>query len=359
MKHVSILIKPASSLCNLRCKYCFYHDVAVNRGITSYGIMDDSVAEEIIRRALDLASDSAAFMFQGGEPSLAGIGFFRNFIDCVNSNNQKKLKISYSIQTNGINITEEFSKFLHENRFLAGLSLDGMKEINDFMRGEDTFKKIMTTAALFEKNKVEYNILCVVPAYTARHIAKIYNFFKKSGFRYLQFIPCLDPLGEKPFGNPHSLTPELYESFLITLFRLWHDDFITDNYISVRFFDNLVRIYMGKPSEQCGMNGDCGGQLVIESDGSVYPCDFYCTDSWILGNISKSSLPDLMNSPAMIKFINTSHHNDEKCASCRYYYLCRGGCRRNRDLSADGTAGANIYCGALYNFYGFSEKYSE
>ena len=377
-EHLSLLIKPASSLCNLRCRYCFYHDLADNRNIESYGIMKHDVADVLIENAVNAADKSISFAFQGGEPSLAGLDYFCYFIDCVNkkiSESNKKLQINYSIQTNGINIDEEFAKFLKDNNFLVGLSLDGIKEINDFLRvdskNDGTFNRIIKTAELFDKFKVDYNILTVITAQIAKHIEKIYNFYKNRGFLYLQFIPCLEPLEGHNIINqrrvkdaaPYRLTPELYEKFLINLFRLWHNDFVNIKYISIRFFDNLVRIAAGYPSEQCGTFGFCIGQFVIEADGTVFPCDFYCVDNWKIGNIIDMPFEELYNSPNMQRFRETSIYANyseserEKCESCKVFYLCRGGCRRDRGNKKDGFAGSNIYCEALYNFYIYAEPY--
>ena len=173
--HLSLLIKPASSLCNLKCKYCFYHDVAESRNTVSFGIMQDKTTENLINKAFDYATESISFMFQGGEPTLAGLGYFRKFIDYVNHAKEKKPKkfnVNYAIQTNGINIDEEFAKFLRDNNFLVGLSLDGTKQVHDYLRGEDSHKKVMKTAAVLTKNKVDFNILCVVSAYLVKHIEK-------------------------------------------------------------------------------------------------------------------------------------------------------------------------------------------
>jgi uncharacterized protein len=365
-KHLSLLIKPASSLCGLRCRYCFYHDIAGNRNTGSYGIMKKETSDILIEKAVSGAVESILFAFQGGEPSLAGLGYFKYFAESVKreiSKSGAKLKIDYSIQTNGVNITEEFAVFFKEHGFLVGLSLDGTKETNDYFRGEDTYKSIIQTAKLFDKIGVDYNILTVVTAQTAKHIEKIYNFYKTQNFMYLQFIPCLAPLGDMPFSEHYSLTPELYERFLINLFRLWHADFKAGKYISIRFFDNLARIAAGQPPEQCGTTGFCAGQFVIEADGSVFPCDFYCVDNWNTGNIRESTFEELYGSPNMKKFRDTSFYADyseeerEKCGSCKVFYLCRGGCRRDRDNKKDGFAGGNIYCGALYGFYAFAEPY--
>ena len=368
--HLTLLIKPASSLCNLRCRYCFYHDLAENRNIGSYGMMPPETAEKLIDRAVEAAGKSISFAFQGGEPSLAGLGFFEHFVayaEAALSKSKKRLQLGYSIQTNGVNITEEFAKFLKAHNFLVGLSLDGPKEINDFLRadpkGGGTHGRITKTAELFDRLKVDYNILTVITAQTAKHTEKIYNYFKGRGFAYLQFIPCLEPLGVSSFDAVYSLTPKLYEKFLITLFGLWYSDFAQGRYISIRFFDNLVRIAAGQPPEQCGTQGFCAGQFVVEADGSVFPCDFYCVDNWKTGNILDMSFDEIYNSPNMQKFLETSLYGKyfaaerEKCEACGVYYLCRGGCRRDRDSQTDGIAGGNAYCGALSAFYRFAEPY--
>ena len=361
MEHLTLLIKPASSLCNLHCKYCFYHNIAELREHPSYGMMSMETAETLIKKSVSYAKRSITFAFQGGEPTLAGIAFYQTFIQLVKEHNNKGLSIHYAIQTNGMNMDEEFAGFLMENKFLVGLSLDGTKEIHDFLRidakDNGTHSKVMKTAYLFDKLKVEYNILTVITAQTAKHIDKIYHYYKKCGFRYLQFIPCLDPLDSEPNWSVYSLTPKHYELFLKTLFLLWYHDFMQGDYTSIRFFDNLVRVASGQPAEQCGMNGYCNGQYVIEADGSTFPCDFYCVDHWKTGNINQQSFEEITQSDQMVEFIETSRHNDEKCKSCEVFDLCRGGFRRDRDSHSDGRAGENIYCETFYSFYSFAKPY--
>ncbi len=361
MEHLTLLIKPASSLCNMRCKYCFYNSLAQSRDNESYGIMNYETAENIIKQALKYATKSIGFAFQGGEPALAKLEFYELFIDKVKFHNSKGIKISYSIQTNGLDISDDFIKFFKVNNFLVGLSIDGYKEVHDYLRVDSihnpTHSKIIKTARRFEKAEIEFNILTVVTSFTAKHIKKSYNFYKSNGFRYLQFIPCLDPLDSEPLNSVHSLTPVLYEEFLKTLFVLYYEDFMNDNYVSIRFFDNLIRVACGQMSEQCGMLGFCSGQFVIEADGSVFPCDFYCVDNWKTGNINENTFNEIYNSEKMKQFIATSNYDKTKCNACQNYDLCKGGCRRDRDLSSNGTAMENIYCEALFSFYTFARPY--
>jgi len=368
-RHLSLLIKPAAGLCNIRCAYCFYRDLGDLSNLSGLSglsgaradkIMSRETADILIGRALESGAGDITFAFQGGEPTLAGLDFFTHFTSRVNQRNTKKLRMNYAIQTNGIAVDRDFADFFRANKFLVGLSLDGTKETHDFLRtdanGGGTFAKILKCAELLSKAGVDFNILTVVTAQVAKHIEKIYNFYKKRGFFYLQFITCLDPLEQREPGF-YSLTPELYERFLIKLFDLWHADLAAGHYTSVRFFDNLVRAAAGGPCEQCGLSADgsCPGQFVIEADGSVYPCDFYCLPQWRMGNIAAASFEELNSSANMLKFRAASELNSPKCAECEMFRLCRGGCRRDREPSAHNRAGENKFCAALYNFLRHAE----
>lgn len=358
MPPISLLIKPASSLCNIRCKYCFYHSLAENRSTESYGIMSIENLEALVKKTLEYADGICTFAFQGGEPTLAGLDFYRKFVEFEKKYNIKNVKVNNAIQTNGVVIDEEWAKFLAENNFLVGLSLDGPKDIHDGNRvdpqNEGTYNKVMKAVSLFDKYKVEYNILFVVNAYVARHAAKIYSFFKKCNFRYLQFIPCLDPLEEVPGGYPYSLKPDRLAIFMKTLFDLWYEDIMKDDYYSIRHFDNLVGMLMGYRPEACGMGGTCQCQFVVEADGSVYPCDFYVTDEWKIGNLLEMSFEDVLSSETARRFIESSHHIDPACKECKWLNICRGGCRRTREPYADEKPILNYFCPAYKDFYEYA-----
>ncbi|HBN84588.1 MAG TPA: anaerobic sulfatase maturase, partial [Clostridiales bacterium] len=199
--------------------------------------------------------------------------------------------------------------------------------------------------------KVEYNILTVVSKTVAKHIQKIFNFFKKNNFRYLQFIPCLDPLEALPGQNIYSLTPDLFEEFLIRLFDLYYVSAIENNYISIRFFDNLIQMLMGHPPESCGMSGICVCQFVVEGNGNVYPCDFYCVDQYCMGNIRDLSIEELFNTRQAQDFIKESFHINDACKNCSFYQICRGGCKRYREPFVQEKPGLNIYCESYKSFY--------
>jgi len=360
MPPISLLIKPASSNCNLHCKYCFYNSVAQNRMTESYGIMSRETLEILVKKALAYAEDYCIFAFQGGEPTVTGIDFYRSLINFVKLYNYKHLKIDYSIQTNGLLINEEWARLFKENNFLVGISLDGPKDIHDMMRvdinGKGSFTRVIRTIELFNKFKVDYNILCVVNNIVARHINQVYTFFKKNNFQYLQFIPCLDPLGEEPEGYEFSLTAERYTYFLKNLFDLWYEDIINGKLISIRYFDNLVGLAMGKPPESCGMTGVCTPYFVIESNGGVYPCDFYVIDEWFMGNIHDQSFEGLYNCKSVTQFAEVSRYVDPECKECYWYGLCRGGCRRDREPFADSRPVLNRFCASYKEFFEYATE---
>ncbi len=355
MPPLSLLIKPASSLCNLRCEYCFYHASANQRQTACYGMMTPELTEQLVIKALAYADGVCTFAFQGGEPTLVGLDFYKALVALQKLHNKKGVRIHNALQTNGVLIDEAWAAFLAENRFLVGLSMDGPKEVHDALRkdggGEGSHAAAMRAARLFDRYGAEYNILTVVSRASARHAAKVYGFFKKNGFRYQQYIPCLDPLGEAPFGYAHSLTPERYAQFLKTTFDLWYRDLMANDYVSIRGFDNYVRMAAGHPPESCGMAGVCAGYFVIESDGGVYPCDFYVLDEWRMGNVQDCSFDELARSDAAKRFVETSRHVDEACRGCRWFSLCRGGCRRNREPFADGRPVLNSLCPAYRAFF--------
>lgn len=347
MPPVSLMIKPASSLCNLSCEYCFYRDVSEHREHLGFGIMEEETAEILIKRALSHADgESVAFAFQGGEPTLAGLSFFRFFVKTVNENNRKGSKIFYGMQTNGMVLDDEWGRFLSENSFLVGLSLDGDFDGNKFRKkpsGQNSYYKILSAAKLLKKHSVDFNILTVLTGYCAEHGERIYKYFRDNGFHYLQFIPCLRPFGSDEKSELY-MTAEQYSDFLIKVFNLYVKDYVRGNYVSVRQFDNWVRLYLRQPTEQCGIMGHCTHQYVAEANGNIYPCDFYCTDEYFLGNIKESDFSEMEKSQVAREFIKDSLTVSEKCKSCNVYGMCRGGgCKRTK-LSED-------YCFAYKRFF--------
>lgn len=358
MKYVHLLIKPSSGMCNLNCRYCFYHDIMEKRDRRSYGFMEDATLEEVIKKGIACAEKECAIAFQGGEPTLIGLDFYKKVVALQKKHNPRKIVIHNAIQTNGIGLDEAWADFLRENHFLVGISLDGTREAHDHnrldARGEGTFDRVMETIRLFDARHVEYNILTVVNRQTAKKVSRIYRFYKENHLEYLQFIPCLDPLGEEPGKQEYSLTPKEYGTFLNRLFDLWYQDLKNGKPVSIRQFENYIEMMLGYPPEACGMSGVCGYQHVVEADGSVYPCDFYVLDRYRLGSLLETDMEGINRKRKELGFIEQSMAVDPKCKSCRYYSLCRGGCRRHRTVTKDGQLGLNYFCESYQMFFDYA-----
>lgn len=334
MPPISVLVKPSSGNCNLRCEYCFYYDTMEKREQASYGFMTEETLEAVIRQVLDYAEGSCTIAYQGGEPTLRGLSFFEKSIELQKKYNQKQVKIFNAIQTNGYALDPAWAEFFRRNSFLVGVSLDGAPKLHDYYRknpkGGGSFSHVMRNVELLQKNGVEFNILSVVNAKTAPHIKRSYEFYRKNHLNYLQFIACLDPLGEVPGGREYSLTPEMYGTFLMELFHLWYEDLRQDRQPYIRQLENYIGMLLGLEPESCDMRGSCGLQYVVEADGSVYPCDFYVIDRYRLGNFKTDTVERIDQVREQKRFIIDSQQKEAACADCRYRALCRGGCRRNR-----------------------------
>lgn len=355
MRAVHMLIKPASGLCNISCRYCFYHDLVEKREQGSCGLMDEATLEAVLAKALAAAGQECTIAFQGGEPTLAGLDFFRKAVELQRRLNVNGVRIHNAIQTNGLLLTPEWADFLRENRFLVGLSLDGVKDTHDRFRldagGGGTFNRALQAAQLLESRGVDFNILTVVNRATAPRVERIYSFYKRSGWRYLQFIPCLDPFGEEPGSREYSLTAEDYGGFLCGLFDLWYRDAVAGRAPSIRQFENYVEMLLGYPPEACGMAGSCGMQHVVEADGSVYPCDFYVLEGFCLGSLRQDSLEDINRRRQALGFIQQSRQAAPQCRACQHFPLCRGGCRRYRPVLEDGSLGRSVLCQGYRRFF--------
>ncbi len=317
--------------------------------------MSQETVDLLLSEALSEADPDAAvtFSFQGGEPTLAGLPFFREFVRkarrrCPNPDN-----LLFSIQTNGTLIDEEWAKFLAQEHFLVGISIDGYHDLHNLYRtdasGNGSWDQVMNGLRFLRKHAVDVNALCVVTGKCASAPAKVYRNLKKLGFRYIQFIACLDPIDAERGTMPYSLTPEAYGKFLCNLFDLWLDDWHGNDFHSIRLFEDYLCIIMKKPFSTCATCGKCGNYLVIEADGSVYPCDFYALDEWCLGKLGKQSLSEMAEGETMRRFLRFGQEKPAACADCMYDESCNGGCKNDWVLREDGFH--NYYCKAFQIFF--------
>ncbi len=375
MNHISLMLKPASGLCNLRCRYCFYADEMKKRGTASFGLMSKETLGAVLGKACAAALDgdkgtgTLSIVFQGGEPTLAGLDFFRAASELCEQGRRSGLSISLALQTNGLALDDEWCAFLARGGFLVGLSLDGPAAIHNAnrvdSRGEGSYDRVMSALRLLRKHGVETNVLSVVTAQSAGCAAELYAFFKKNRLRYQQYIPCLSPLvsadaaeaAGRPGAERWALGSEEYGRFLRDSFDLWYADALGPSPRFNRYFDNLLFIMNGDAPEECGMAGLCSVQYVVEADGSVYPCDFYMLDRYRLGNLVKDSFSDLDARRREIGFIEESARLAPECLRCRWFRLCRGGCRRYREAGAAAAvpeAGRSVLCMAYRSFFEYA-----
>ena len=365
MPAASILIKPASANCNMDCKYCFYKCLSSHREEYSKGFMKEETLKTLVREAIAYADGSLTFAFQGGEPTLAGLDFFQKAVELQQKYNNKKLQIENTIQTNGLLIDEKWARFLGEHRFLVGLSLDGPKKMHDRYRkdaaGQDTFARIMHSVQLLEHYHVDYNVVTVVTNDTAKQASFLYKFWKRNHYPFVQFIPCMDEIKRQDGTQERSIyavEPEQYGKFLCELFDLWYADFVAGETMDIRMFSNLAQMAAGYPAEECGMNGCCNCYFVVEGDGSVYPCDFYCMDEWKLGTV-KDGFAQMKTSEKAKAFVEASRPVCAACQECPHFSLCRGGCRRWREPFVDGKPGLNQLCPAYRMFFAHASERME
>lgn len=354
------MIKPVSGLCNMRCRYCFYCDVIKNRTDDVLKMMSDETLEVVLRRAFEYDADALTFAFQGGEPTLAGVEYYEKFTALADKYNVNGIPIEYAIQTNGLELDDAMLELFKKRRFLVGISLDGPSQLHDSLRidagGNGTFSRVSKSIGRLKAAGVDFNILCVAENYVAKNAASVYRYFRSKGYRFIQFIPYISAFGTE--RDEYAPTAERYAAFLKTAFDLYYEDYLRGNFTSVRQFDNYVLLAAGQCAECCGMNGGCAISPIVESDGSVYPCDFYVVDRWRLGNLHEHSFSALMHSSRAAEFIKLSEKLPEECAKCSFYGLCRGGCRRFRDTdienSPDGGFKKNLWCEAYKTFFEYA-----
>lgn len=328
----SIMIKPVSSVCNMCCKYCFYADISRLRTVPSFGIMSKETTDAVLEHIFaDLdPGDALSFVFQGGEPTVAGLGFFSHFVEETGKYQHKGVYVQYALQTNGLVLDEEWCAFLKKHNFLVGLSLDGPAEYHDSNRldsaGKRTFRRVMKAKLEMDRFGVDYNVIMVLTSQMARHSRRVWRFIQEQKIDYVQFIPCLGDLEKN--NSLCALTPQRYAEFYTGLFDLWLQSYQQGAYVSIKLFDDLVGLLARGRCSTCGLLGQCQPQLIVEANGSVYPCDFYVLDCYQMGNLSEEFLHAVYESQVMLDFLRRERADIPLCENCPYKAFCGGGCPR-------------------------------
>lgn len=351
MKNLSLLIKPASSKCNLSCKYCFYTDVANSRRDFEYDSMTENTMKKLIDNAFNSVDSDGqiTFAFQGGEPMLAGIEFFYSFIENVNKI-KSNVKVYYSLQTNGLLIDDSWCDLFKDNNFLIGLSIDGNMLFHDANRVDKnhygSFERVINAKQLLDKNKIEYNVLTVLTKELSMNPNSYFAFLKQYRIKYSQIIPCLEHLDGSKHGA--EVNPILFFNFYKELLKIWVEYLKHGEYYSIKLFDDIVNFILHGRIGFCGMNGFCNNQKVVESNGDIFPCDFYCIDKYRMGNIENLNINDTNYSRQYIDF-STPEKLSSICLTCNLLYICNGGCKRLKN---------RMYLDIDENFCGFREVFN-
>jgi uncharacterized protein len=330
MKPFSLLIKPASADCNLRCEYCFYIEHLEKERPTPR--MSEETLKTMIKTYMNTDQNKQyAFGWQGGEPTLMGLNFFMKVVEFQLKYAPPGSSISNGLQTNATLITEEFAKFLGEYKFLLGVSLDGPKEFHDYYRKTvgmtPTYDSVLRGIENLRKHKVEFNILSLVNNITVKKAKEIYTFHRDNQYLFQQYIPCVE-FDEKGQLKPFSITGKEWGLFLTELFNEWIKQDV--NRVSIRLFDSIMEFLVYGRYNVCYMQDNCVQYFVVEYDGGVYPCDFFVQENLLLGNVNNNSWEELVNSETYHSFgIQKSNWNEE-CNLCPYLSLCHGDCQKFR-----------------------------
>ena len=352
----NILIKPAGPDCNLACRYCFYLEKEHLFSETKVHRMDETVLEAMVRQMMTLGGPSVAFGWQGGEPTLMGLDFFRKAVEFQKQYGSDGQTVGNGIQTNGLLIDDEWSQFLREYNVLVGLSLDGPQHVHDHYRltrhGNPSWERVTTSARQMLDAGVDVNALVVVSDYSARYAREIFEYLVDFGFEFLQFIPCVEPDPNNPSQSaPFSVSSVAYGEFLCELFDVWKEHFRNGvPKISVRWFESVFATYVGVDIPECTILPECGTYIVVEHNGDVYSCDFFVDPEWRLGNVLEGNLADFLNSPRQNAFGRRKSKRPPECRTCRWLPSCHGGCPKDR-INAPEDNGSCHFCQSYKMFF--------
>jgi len=366
-----IMAKPSGSQCNLDCTYCFYLEKEKLYPEVNSWRMSEYVLENFIRQYIQSQSiNEILFAWQGGEPTLMGVDFFRKAVEFQKKYSSGKI-IKNTFQTNGILLNDDWGKFFGTHNFLIGISLDGPKEIHDKYRvykgGQPSFENVMKGISILKKHNVEFNTLTVVQRDNSHKPLEVYNFLKEIGSKYLQFIPIVertrkaesdkdlnlvspDYKGEA-IVTDWSVEPLQYGKFLQIIFDDWIKKDVGQ--IFVQIFDVALEVWYGYQSSLCVFSETCGRAMALEHNGDLYSCDHYVYEENKLGNILEESIQKLVDSGKQLKFgLDKKLKLPKYCKNCEVRFVCNGECPKHRFIKTpDGEEGLNYLCAGYKHFF--------
>ncbi len=360
-KQFQLLIKPAGADCNLACEYCFYRRTAAYYPDARGRPMSEDVLERMISSYLALRFDPSVFSWQGGEPTLCGLDFFRKAVELQQRYGAQGQRVGNAFQTNAVLIDEEWAQFFAEYNFLVGVSLDGPPEIHDRYRrthaGHGSAHKVLAAIEHLRRHNVSFNILALVTQANVHQARHVYRWLVSQGFRYLQFIPCLERDPETDKRAPYSIKPGEYGRFLCELFDEWYESGFPN--ISVRLFDSVLNYYVTGAPALCTFGNSCDAYVVVERSGDVYPCDFFVTPEWKLGNIMEKDIDYFIRCGLKQKFAAHKSTLCRGCAECEWKEMCWGGCPKDRLFPRHDYTAPTYFCAAYRTFFEHASTHFE
>ena len=365
-----VLAKPVGAACNLDCGYCYYLDRARGEAPRAAARMSEAVLDAFVRKYVEANPFPVVeFVWHGGEPTLAGLDFFRRAV-ALQARYAGGKRIRNALQTNGTLLDDAWAAFLAEHGFLVGLSLDGPREVHDRYRldrgARPTFDLAMRGLATLQRHGVEVNVLATVARDTARRPGEVYAFLRDAGVQYMQFIPVVERVGPNGFASPPDLSapaapapvspftvvPEQYGTFLSVIFDTWRTRDI--GRVFVMNFEWALNLWIGNPSPVCVFSEQCGRALALEHDGSVYACDHFVRPRHRLGDILEDELGEMVARSLASGFgVEKQSRLPRQCRRCPWLSLCHGECPKNRfATSRHGEPGLNYLCEGYKRFFG-------
>jgi uncharacterized protein len=355
-REFQLFVKPVGALCNLGCKYCYYLNKE-NLYSEKCAIISDELLEKYIIQHLEASTEELAlFSWHGGEPTLAGLGFYRKVVELQKKHNTHKKNILNGLQTNGINLDDDWCRFLADENFLAGISIDGPEDMHNRYRisksGGDTFQKVMNGYQLLKKYRINSEILCVINAYNVNYPIELYNFFKSLDTEYLSFLPLVNRDSNSETGvTPDSVPAKAFGDFLIAVFDEWQEHDIGK--IKIQLFEEAFRTAFKQEHTLCIFKKTCGEVPVLERNGDVYSCDHFVNQDHLLGNINQNHLIALLDHPRQVSFGQAKFNTlPDYCLKCEVLAMCNGECPKNRFVKCpEGENGLNYLCEGYKKFF--------
>jgi uncharacterized protein len=354
MRPFSLLVKPASADCNLRCKYCFYLDRCELYPEAPRHRMSDEVLERMLSTFLATPQPQHSIGWQGGEPTLMGLDFFRRVTDLQQQYGRHGVSVSNGLQTNTTLIDDEWAKHLAKYNFLVGVSIDGPPAIHDkyrtFVNGRGAHADVLRGLDCLKRNRAEYNVLTLVSQSNVKHPVDVYHYLRDDlGVTFHQYIECVEFQSDGSL-QPFAITGKEWGNFLCAIYDEWVKCGDTRR-VSIRLFDSLLTLMVDGYANVCAMGQSCQSYLVVEHNGDVYPCDFFVRPDLKLGNIMEDSWDSLLNSPTFVEFGERKKQWNDKCAGCEYLKFCAGCCPKNRPTQGQDSSQLSALCDGWMQFY--------